>query len=202
MQLSVFISRGWLLSLWLCPALALQFSLVAQEKKSADFTRDVQPIFQARCILCHGSEVQMGGLRLDQRQSLLSGGKSGIPAIVTGKSAQSLLVRYISGLDPKLVMPPTGERLNAEEISLISQWIDQGAVWPDEAQSSKPADPAPTDHWAFKRVHAPVVPAVKRLGLGAKSNRQFCPCEARSQELDAFAGSLIPEPCCGGPIWM
>ena len=45
----------------------------------------------------------MGGLRLDQRQSLLKGGKSGIPAIVAGKSAQSLLVRYISGLDPKIV---------------------------------------------------------------------------------------------------
>ena len=104
----------------------------AQSNASADFARDVQPIFQARCILCHGSEVQMGGLRLDQRQSLLKGGKSGIPAIVPGKSAQSLLVRYISGLDPKLVMPPTGERLSAEEISLISQWIDQGAVWPDE----------------------------------------------------------------------
>ena len=161
MQLSVFISRCWFLSLLACPALALQFSLVAQEKKLADFTRDVQPIFQARCIVCHGSEVQMGGLRVDQRQSFISGGKSGIPAIVPGKSAQSLLVRYISGLDPKLVMPPTGERLNAKEISLISQWIDQGAVWPDEALSSKSADHAPKDHWAFKRVHAPVVPAVK-----------------------------------------
>ncbi len=161
MQPSAFISRCWLLALLACPALALQLSLVAQEKKPADFTRDVQPIFQARCIVCHGSEVQMGGLRLDQRQSLLSGGKSGIPAIVTGNSAQSLLVRYISGLDPKLVMPPTGERLNAKAISLISQWIDQGAVWPDEALSSKSADHAPKDHWAFKRVHAPVVPAAK-----------------------------------------
>ena len=59
----------------------------AQSKAFADFARDIQPIFQARCNLCHGSEVQMGGLRLDQRQSLLKGGKSGIPAIVAGKSA-------------------------------------------------------------------------------------------------------------------
>jgi hypothetical protein len=62
----------------------------------------------------------MGGLRLDQRQNLLKGGKSGVPAIVAGKSAESLLVRYISGLDPKLVMPPTGERLSAGEISRIA----------------------------------------------------------------------------------
>jgi mono/diheme cytochrome c family protein len=134
---------------------------VAQSNAPADFARDIQPIFQARCILCHGGEVQMGGLRLDQQQSLLKGGKSGIPAIVPGKSAQGLLVHYISGLDPKLVMPPTGERLSAAEISRISRWIDQGAAWPDETQTSKPLHPAPTDHWAFKRVQSPAVPSVK-----------------------------------------
>jgi len=151
--------------LYLCPLLVIGTiptkRCSAQSKASVDFARDVQPVFQARCILCHGSEVQMGGLRLDQQQSLFKGGKSGIPAIVAGKSAQSLLVRYISGLDPKIVMPPTGERLSAGEISLISQWIDQGAVWPDATQSSKPTHPAPTDHWAFKRVHALAVPPVK-----------------------------------------
>jgi cytochrome c553 len=133
----------------------------AQANASADFARDVQPIFLARCILCHGSEVQMGGLRLDQRQSLLKGGKSGTPAIVPGKSSQSLLVRYISGLDPKLVMPPTGERLSARDVSLIRQWIDQGAMWADEASNSKEAHAAPTDHWAFKRVQVQAVPPVK-----------------------------------------
>jgi len=111
--------------------------------------------------LCHGSEVQMGGLRLDHQQNLLKGGKSGRPAIIAGKSAESLLVRYISGLDPKLVMPPTGERLNAGEISRIRRWIDQGAVWPDETQTSKPVHSAPTDHWAFRRVQSPAVPFVK-----------------------------------------
>ena len=65
-----------LLSFMLGGVLTLQPWLMAQEKKPADFARDVQPIFQARCILCHGSEVQMGGLRLDQRQSLFIGGKS------------------------------------------------------------------------------------------------------------------------------
>ena len=65
----------------------------AQSNASVDFASEVQPIFQARCILCHGSEVQMGGLRLDQRQNLLKGSKSGVPAIVAGKSAER---RYVS----------------------------------------------------------------------------------------------------------
>jgi cytochrome c553 len=131
----------------------------AQAKVPVDFSRDVQPIFQTRCILCHGSEVQMGGLRLDQRPSILKGGKSGIPAIVAGKSAQSLLVRYISGLDPKMVMPPTGERLSSEEISLVSQWIDQGAAWANETRNLEPDQPS--DHWAFKPVRTPAIPPVK-----------------------------------------
>ena len=54
-------------------------------RAQVDFARDVQPIFQARCISCHGSEVQMSGLRLDNRLSLLKGGKSGIAGDCSGK---------------------------------------------------------------------------------------------------------------------
>src|SRR6187200_3311327 len=45
-----------------------------------DFSRDVQPILRAHCFSCHGSEVQMSGLRLDSRATILKGGKSGNPA--------------------------------------------------------------------------------------------------------------------------
>lgn len=47
----------------------------------------------------------MSGLRLDNQLSALKGGKSGRPAIVPGKSSESLLIRYVSGFDPKVVMP-------------------------------------------------------------------------------------------------
>jgi len=101
--------RGWLLlSLFLVADLSSQPALCAQTQTPVNFARDVQPILQARCILCHGSEVQMGGLRLDQQQSILNGGKSGMPAVVPRRSADSLMIRYVSGIDPKIVMPPTG----------------------------------------------------------------------------------------------
>ncbi len=130
------------------------------EPKAADFVSRIQPIFQARCTSCHGPEVQMSGLRLDQRPSAFKGGKSGVPAIVPGKSSESLLVRYVSGLDPQVVMPPTGERLNAEEIALLSQWIDEGASWPEEPASKQPTTEA-SDHWAFRKVQMPAVPPVR-----------------------------------------
>src|SRR5262245_23763365 len=97
-----------------------------------DFQRDIQPLIATKCLACHGSKLQMHGLRLDRRADAFRGGESGVPAVVPGNSAQSLLVRYVSGLDPKVVMPPSGPRLTAEQVALLRAWIDRGADWPGE----------------------------------------------------------------------
>ena len=128
-----------------------------------DFARDIQPLLQARCVSCHGSRVAMRHLRLDRRADALRGGESGVPAIVPGNSAQSLLVRYVSGLDPNVVMPPSGPRLTPEQIALLRTWIDSGAEWPGE--SPDPAPSARSGHWAFQPVRRPAVPTIaERLG--------------------------------------
>ena len=114
----------------------LMASVSAQS--NPDFGRDVQPILQARCVACHGSKVQMHHLRLDRRADALKGGESGVPAVVPGNSAQSLLVRYVSGMDPNVVMPPAGARLTAEQIALLRAWIDRGADWPGEPEGTAP----------------------------------------------------------------
>ena len=148
-----------LLLIW-TPLFAQSNSIAS--KARVEFARDVQPIFQTHCISCHGSEVQMSGLRLDNRQDALKGGKSGRPAIVPGKSSESLLIRYVSGLDPKIVMPPTGEKLASAAINLLSDWIDEGAVWPeDKAGSTTQQGNRGIDHWAFKPMKTPAVPVVK-----------------------------------------
>ena len=85
-----------------------------------DFSRDIEPLFRTRCYSCHGEKVQMRKFRLDRRSDALRGGESGVPAIVPGNSAQSLLVRYVAGGDPAVVMPPAGPRLTAEQIELFS----------------------------------------------------------------------------------
>src|SRR2546421_11812257 len=92
-----------------------------------DFIRDVQPVLESRCWPCHGGKVQMHGLRLDRRADALKGGGSGVPAIVPGASSQSLLIKYVLGLDPDVVMPPSGARLTPAEIELLRVWIDSGA---------------------------------------------------------------------------
>ena len=94
------------------------------------FLARVQPVLEAKCLGCHATEPQ-GGLRMDSREALLKGGKSG-PALVSGDPEQSLLVQAVR-YQHDLKMPPTGA-LPQEEIDVLARWIGDGAVWPEGAE--------------------------------------------------------------------
>jgi len=132
-----------------------------------NFERDIQPIFETRCYACHGPQNQLSEFRLDRRADALRGGGSGVPAIVPHKSNESLLIRYVTGVDEKTVMPPQEPRLTSEQIALLRTWIDEGAVWPedgsDEQAEHSPADGK--DHWAFQPRTHPEPPAVREATL-------------------------------------
>ncbi|MCA9017919.1 MAG: DUF1549 domain-containing protein, partial [Planctomycetaceae bacterium] len=68
---------------------------------------------------------------------------SGEPAIIVGKSDQSVLIHRVSTQDEKEQMPPAdvGARLTKQEIQILKQWIDQGANWPTESEAPQ--------HWAY-----------------------------------------------------
>ena len=119
---------------------------------AVDFTRDIQPILQANCYECHGPQKSRGHLRLDLASGAMKGGETG-PAIVPGKSEESLLVRRILGLDGDDRMPKDGDPLPPPQVALIRAWIDQGAKWPTTAADAvippAAADTAPK-HWAYR----------------------------------------------------
>ncbi len=127
--------------------------------KQVDYQRDVLPILKQRCYECHDGGKQESDLRLDLRESVRRGGASGEPALVAGKSAESVLIARITSLDENERMPPSGEPLSGEAISVLRAWIDQGAVWPDELAG---AVQDPRDHWAYKSPQRPAVPQVGR----------------------------------------
>jgi Protein of unknown function (DUF1549)/Protein of unknown function (DUF1553)/Planctomycete cytochrome C len=133
--------------------------------RPVDFEKDIRPIFQERCYSCHGPDQQESGLRLDDAVHALKGGELGA-AYVPGNSAESPMVRYISGADEFIVMPPEDSsvaRLNAGEIGLVRAWIDQGARWPAGMAASPVADDnkSAKAHWAFQRPVRPPVPEVR-----------------------------------------
>ncbi|MEO7412290.1 MAG: DUF1549 domain-containing protein [Opitutaceae bacterium] len=96
-----------------------------------DFVRDIKPIFEVSCVQCHARGKAKGSFSLETREDFLEGGETGTPA-VAGKSAESLVVELISGLDPENIMPKKGKKLNAEQVAVFRAWIDQGMPWPKE----------------------------------------------------------------------
>ena len=127
------------------------------------------------------------------RAMLMRGGGSGVPAIVPGKSGDSLLIRYVAGLDAKTVMPPAGPRLTPEQIELLRNWIDQGAVWPEKEMTSRLHEKPAGEHWAFQTESAGGASAGERQKLGAQPYRRFRSRETRSARMAALArGGAIP----------
>src|SRR3954452_9856011 len=128
--------------------LALQIAAEARQAPSgaADprspeyFETRVRPVLAANCYDCHTDE-RMGGLRVDSRESLLKGGRSG-PAIVPGDPEQSLLIAAVRQTG-KLKMPKGGQ-LTPEEIAVLADWVKAGAVWGASAPvaTSSPASVA------------------------------------------------------------
>jgi len=103
--------------------------------KSVDFVRDVQPILRQNCYGCHGPTKQMNNLRLDRRRDARRGGT--IAVIGQGTSEASRLYLRLTGSRFGPQMPPSGP-LNAAQIATIKAWIDEGAIWPDEASGEAP----------------------------------------------------------------
>ena len=127
--------------------------------RKVDFAHDIQPLLTQRCEKCHGPKKQESGLRLDDKQAALRGGEAGYgPTIVTGKSAESVLIHAVAGARDDLArMPPDEEPLSAAQIGLLRAWIDQGATWPDTAPV---ASTKSRDHWAFKPPARTALPSV------------------------------------------
>lgn len=126
--------------------------------RPVNFHKDVFPIFEAKCLSCHGPEKQKNGLRVDSRDSLIQGGDYGA-SIVPQDSANSFLIKVIAGADPDVRMPPSGDLLTAEEVGLVRAWIDQGANWSNEVAAASDSISAST-HWGFNPVVRPPVPSV------------------------------------------
>jgi mono/diheme cytochrome c family protein len=140
-------------TLFLVPIVLLAFTRAAT---AVDFATQVHPILAARCAPCHNSDKPPAGLTFTSRAAALKGGAGG-PAITPGDSEHSLLILKVTRKKGQL-MPPVGEPLSTEQISILKSWIDEGAVWPD-------TNPAGSNAWV-----APIAPRRPDLPAGSEAN--------------------------------
>ncbi|MCZ7570745.1 MAG: enoyl-CoA hydratase-related protein [Ardenticatenaceae bacterium] len=86
---------------------------------AVSFRREMLPIFQARCVACHGG---ISGLYLTSYDYVLAGGING-PGVIPGDPGNSNIVTALeSGY-----MPAGAPVLPPEEIELIRAWVAAGA---------------------------------------------------------------------------
>ncbi|MFT5470781.1 MAG: hypothetical protein ACI8UO_005912 [Verrucomicrobiales bacterium] len=97
-----------------------------------DFEKDILPLFEEKCIRCHGGKKKGGKLDMRTLDSLFSGGVTG-PAIKQGNAPKSLLIELIHYKE----MPPKeeGPFVTDEEQQLLRRWID---AMPLDAASKPP----------------------------------------------------------------
>jgi len=88
------------------------------------FAANVLPIFQAKCIGCHGS---LGGWSATSFTGVMTTGAHS-PVLIPGDSTNSLLVQKLKGTQLSgTLMPPSGKLPDAE-IQIIIDWINAGAL--------------------------------------------------------------------------
>src|SRR5262245_33910010 len=139
-------------------------SVTAQQEISY---KQVDAIFQEKCIICHSHTLRQSGLNLESFDSLMSGGKRGAP-VIPGKSGESLLLKYVNGtLKPRM---PLGDEPSDEEIGVIKAWIDTGAKGPGANPSTGAVEPGKKAALPEIKPIAPVKAAISSLAFQPGGN--------------------------------
>src|SRR3954470_6909541 len=136
----------WLAGVFLVAAIASRQEAIGAQTPAAAaaspeyFESKVRPILAANCLDCH-ADKQYGGLRLDSRAGLVTGGDSA-PAVFGGGSAKSLVVQAVKRLPGAPEMPSKRPKLSDQDIATLVDWIKAGAPWP-ASDAKTPATAAP-----------------------------------------------------------
>ncbi len=162
-------ARPWIVGVStsvLLAAVAITPGQKAKPKKLTrviDFNRDIRPILSEHCFKCHGPDAKFvkGNLRLSERDDATRSRSDGKP-IHPGKPEASMVIQRVTSKEPYLVMPPADSgmpRLSASQISLLKEWIRQGAKY--------------EKHWAFVPPKMPAIPTVKNAAWAKNDVDRF-----------------------------
>jgi uncharacterized membrane protein len=121
------------------------------------FARHIYTVLDTKCVACHGTNKEQGGLRLDSYESLMAGGKDGVVIAPRNPDGSLLLKKVTLPPNDPHFMPAEGRTpLTPEEIARIRAWVLNGAS-PDAtnvpgifiAEDHEEAPPPVGDYSAF-----------------------------------------------------
>ncbi|WP_247235353.1 DUF1553 domain-containing protein [Telluribacter sp. SYSU D00476] len=146
--------------------------------QSVDYNSQVKPILNKHCMGCHGGVKKAGEVSFLFEHEMLEPGKSGKVPVVRGDADASEMIRRIESTDPDERMPKGGTPLKEEEVEVLKQWINEGAVW--------------EKHWSYKRIEKPEVPSLNSVwnlfGLLNKEEKEWA-----QNEIDYFVLEKLKE---------
>ena len=114
-----------------CPIVSHKDS---SKRDGVDYAQVDQIFRYYDCVDCHDdSQNASSKLSLTTYERLMSGGAKG-PDIVAGDSANSLLIKLVSGHGAPR-MPPGGSPMKPEDVATLTKWVDDGASTSEYGQA-------------------------------------------------------------------
>ncbi len=116
---------------------------VAQENAAPiDFDRDIKPIFEKHCYVCHSEDGQETN-DPDLKKKMETFDRK---RVISGDSEASKLYESLITDDEDYQMPPPDNdydvpELSASQIATVKRWIDEGALWSGEKPAETNAPP-------------------------------------------------------------
>jgi len=152
------------------------------------FEKNVRPVLAERCYECHGAHKHQNGLRLDSRAAVIRGSDYG-KVVEPGNPSASKLIKAVNHVAGVEAMPKKGDKLPAPQLAALEQWISMSLPWPAEKELADHAAPKadPMQHWAFKPVQKPALPA----GFNGNPIDAFVGAKLKAAGLD-FAAPADP----------
>ncbi|WKN44695.1 PSD1 and planctomycete cytochrome C domain-containing protein [Tunicatimonas pelagia] len=108
---------------------------LTEEEAELLFAHEVYPILQEKCFACHGDKPSKieGDFNIHTLEGALAGGESGRITLTPGNAEKSLIYEAVTWQNSDFEMPPKeNDRLTDAQVSLVKNWINAGAPWPND----------------------------------------------------------------------
>ena len=122
------------------------------QEERVDYSSQVKPILNAKCLACHGGVRKQGGFSLLFEEEALASLPSGNTGIIPHSAKNSEMIRRLTLEDEEERMPYKEHKLSDQEIDILTKWVNQGAEW--------------GEHWAYQSLTEPIIPQFEDSNWG------------------------------------